>query len=290
VPSFFFAIAIVGYLRKGWWKSDDFEHWLVISLLLYGVSRLGYFSFYEHTFDAQYFAGHVLKISGHVAMLTGLFVSMFSIFQSEAKNASDLLRVNRILEIQLEVERRLVSSLKESEYRATHDSLTGAHNRHSIMDLLHREASRCKRTQQQLGLLIIDIDNFKAINDAYGHPAGDEVLKQLAFKMTASLRPYDTLGRLGGEEFMVLLPNCALTEAAAVAERLRHNVSRDKLAVGQLTLPVTVSIGVATAKGPTMDVDLTVQAADSALYEAKHKGRNRVESHDPARMPSSPIA
>jgi diguanylate cyclase (GGDEF)-like protein len=289
VPSFFFALAVIGYLRKGWWMSDDFEHWLVLSLILYGSSRLGYFSFYEHTFDAQYFAGHALKISGHIAMLTGLFISMFSIFKSEAKSANDLLHANCTLACQLDVERRLVSNLKETEYRATHDFLTGIHNRSGIMDLLLREASRCKRTHQHMGLLIVDIDRFKTINDTYGHPVGDEVIKQLALKIAVALRPYDSVGRLGGEEFLVLLPSCAIGEAATVAERLRLSVGADKLVVGQLAIPVTVSVGVTTLEGPAADVNVALQTADSALYEAKNKGRNRVELYDPAKVAACPI-
>jgi diguanylate cyclase (GGDEF)-like protein len=288
LPSFFFVLAIAGYLRKGWWKADDFEHWLVIALILQGTSRLGYFSFFEHGYDAQFFLGHALKILGHVTVLTGLFISMFSIFKSEAKSTSDLLHLNCMLAAQLDVERRLVSSLKETEYRATHDFMTGIHNRLGIMAVLNRESSRCKRTNQQMGLLIVDIDHFKAVNDTYGHPAGDEVLKQLAPRMLAALRPYDSVGRLGGEEFLVLLPSCALSEAAVVAERLRLSVGADKLVVGQLMIPVTVSIGVTTIEGPTVDVDLALQTADSALYAAKNNGRNRVEIYDPASMVSSP--
>jgi len=287
VPSVFFALALIGYLQKGWWKSDDFEHWLIISLIFYGASRLAYFSFYEHSLDAQFFVGHALKILGHLTMLTGLFISMFSIFKSEAKSASDLLNVNCLLATQLDVERRLVGNLKETEYRATHDFLTGIHNRPGIMELLDREASRCKRTRQQMGLLIVDIDKFKQINDAYGHPVGDIVLKQLAVRMVAALRPYDHVGRFGGEEFLVLLPSCTLSEATIVAERLRTNVAQDKLAVGQLAIPVTVSVGVSILEGPNVDVDLALETADSALYAAKNNGRNRVEFRVPGKQ--SPV-
>jgi len=244
VPSFFFALAVIGYLRKGWWTSDDFEHWLVVSLLLYGVSRLSYFSFYEHVFDAQYFAGHALKILSYLTVLTGLFISMFSIFKSEAQNASDLLHVNCLLAAQLDVERRLVRDLKETEYRATHDFLSGIHNRAAIIELLDREATRCKRTGQEMGVMIADIDHFKLVNDTYGHSAGDEVIKQLAVKVSSALRPYDSVGRVGGEEFLILVPNCALQEAALVAERLRSSVATDKFVIGQFVIPVTVSIGV----------------------------------------------
>jgi diguanylate cyclase (GGDEF)-like protein len=157
------------------------------------------------------------------------------------------------------------------------------------MDLLLREASRCKRTHQHMGLLIVDIDRFKTINDTYGHPVGDEVIKQLALKIAVALRPYDSVGRLGGEEFLVLLPSCAIGEAATVAERLRLSVGADKLVVGQLAIPVTVSVGVTTLEGPAADVNVALQTADSALYEAKNKGRNRVELYDPAKVAACPI-
>jgi diguanylate cyclase (GGDEF)-like protein len=288
VPGFFFTLALIGYLRKGWWKSDDFEHWLVISLILYGLGRSSYLSFYSRQFDAQYFAGHVLKILGHITVLTGLFISMFSIFQSEARSATDLFQANQLLATQLDLERRLVSDLKETEYRATHDFLSGIYNRAAIMDLLQREASRCKRTRQEIGLLIADIDNFKVINDTYGHPVGDEVVRQLAMRMASALRMYDSVGRFGGEEFLILLPNCALSDVMVVAERVRLSVATDKFVIGQFAIPVTVSIGVSTIKGVVPDVNLALQAADSALYEAKHKGRNRVECCVPLAVASSP--
>jgi diguanylate cyclase (GGDEF)-like protein len=145
------------------------------------------------------------------------------------------------------------------------------------MELLKREASRCERTRQELGVLIADIDHFKTINDTYGHPVGDEVIKQIALKMASALRPYDSVGRFGGEEFLVLAPNCALSEAAVVAERLRRSVATEKFAIGHLSIAISVSIGVSTIKGACPDVNLALQAADSALYRAKDKGRNRVE-------------
>jgi diguanylate cyclase (GGDEF)-like protein len=290
VPSLFFALAVIGYLKKGWWKSDYFEYWLIFSLILYGVSRLGYLAFCGKPFDAQFFIGHALKIVGHITVLTGLFISMFSIFNAEAKSATDLLHSNCLLATQLNVERRLVSNLKETEYRATHDFLTGIHNRPGIIELLNREASRCKRTRQQMGLLIVDIDRFKTINDTYGHPVGDMVIKQLAQRMLAALRPYDSVGRFGGEEFLVLLPSCALSEAATVAERLRLSVATEELIIGQLTIPVTVSVGVSTIEGPDVNIDLAFETADSALYRAKDNGRNRVEIHAPATLIPCPSA
>ncbi len=282
VPALFFAVATVGYLWKGSWKTDDFEHWLVLSLILYGMSHLGYMSLYGRQFDTQFFVAHALNILGHITLLTGLLISMFSIFKSEARSATDLLQANRLLAAQLDLERRLVRDLEQAEYRATHDFLSGIYNRAAIVALLDREASRCKRTRQEMGVLIADIDHFKAINDTYGHSVGDEVIKQLALRMASSLRPYDSVGRYGGEEFLILIPNSTLSEARVVAERLRRSVATDKFVIDQLAIPVTVSVGVSTTKGGVPEVNLALQTADSALYEAKNKGRNRVECGVPS--------
>src|ERR1035441_1082048 len=286
VPALFFALAVAGYLWKGSWKTDDFERWLVLSMILYEVGHVGYMSFYSRQFDAQFFVGHALYILGHIAVLTGLLISMFSIFKSEARSTTNLLQANRLLATQLDLERRLVCDLEKAEYRATHDFLSGIHNREAIMELLNREASRCKRTLQEMGLLMVDIDHFKAINDTYGHPVGDQVIKELALRMAAALRPYDSLGRFGGEEFLILVPNCVLSDAVAVAERLRLSVATDKMVIGQFAIPVTVSVGVSTIKGAALDVNLALQTADSALYEAKNKGRNRVECCVPSKQAS----
>ncbi len=137
--------------------------------------------------------------------------------------------------------------------------------------------------------MIADIDHFKLINDTYGHPVGDEVIKQFAVKISSALRPYDSVGRLGGEEFLILVPNCALQEAALVAERLRSSVATDKFVIGQWIIPVTVSIGVSTLTGADPDVDKILQTVDSALYEAKNNGRNRVECYIPSRQAGVPV-
>jgi diguanylate cyclase (GGDEF)-like protein len=277
VPALFFGLAVVGYLWKGSWKTYGFEYWLVFSLILYGISQLGYFSFYSRQFGTQFFVAHALNILGQIALLIGLFISMFSIYKSEARSATDLLQANQSLATELDLERRLACDLEKAEYRATHDFLSGIHNRAAITALLDLEASRCARTRQEMGVLIADIDQFKAVNDTYGHMVGDQVIQQLARKMASALRPYDSVGRFGGEEFLILLPNCALSGAVVVAERLRLSVARDKFVIGQFAIPVTVSVGVSTIKGATPDVNLALQRADSALYQAKNKGRNRVE-------------
>ena len=115
VPAIFFALAAIGYLWKGWWKTDDFEHWLVLSLILYAVGHMAYMSFYGRLFDTQYFAAHALKILGHIAICAGLFISMFSIFQREAENSTQLGQANRSLAGEVEERQRVEEELRRAQ-------------------------------------------------------------------------------------------------------------------------------------------------------------------------------
>ena len=164
------------------------------------------------------------------------------------------------------------------EQLATRDGLTGLANRRCFDDTLHAEWARALRQQQPLSLLMVDVDNFKAYNDAHGHLGGDECLKRVARAVASEMRANDLVARYGGEEFAVILPNQSLKGAAIVAERIRARVE-------QLQLPcrfapgkhVTVSIGAATAiAGPDNNASQLVAIADAALYRAKHLGRNRI--------------
>jgi len=181
----------------------------------------------------------------------------------------------------LELERRLVGALESAEYKATHDFLSGVYNRAAITELLNREAARCKRSGQKMTVMMIDVDHFKVINDTYGHPAGDEVIKELTRRISSVLRTYDAVGRLGGEEFLILTPNCGLTEAMGVAERLRQCVANKEMVVGESAIPVTVSIGVSGVAENLAGVKAGIETADLALYAAKKNGRNRVECYVP---------
>jgi len=126
-----------------------------------------------------------------------------------------------------------------------------------------------------LAVLMIDIDHFKAVNDAYGHQAGDAVLKEVAARVSTTVRPYDSVGRYGGEEFLVILPGCDEPRAQIVAERLCCVVSREVVHTSAAEISVTLSLGLAlSAQGETSE--RLVHAADRALYEAKRNGRNRV--------------
>jgi diguanylate cyclase (GGDEF)-like protein len=156
----------------------------------------------------------------------------------------------------------------------TVDSLTGLRNRRWLDDAFARQLSRAARANQPLSLLMIDIDRFKQVNDTYGHPAGDAVLRRVAHTLATGLRPQDSLARYGGEEFAVLLPGLGQPQALQVAERLRLAIQANG-AEGKRdnVTQITVSIGVATA---TREESLAalVQRADKALYRAKESGRN----------------
>jgi diguanylate cyclase (GGDEF)-like protein/PAS domain S-box-containing protein len=164
------------------------------------------------------------------------------------------------------------------EQLAIRDGLTGLANRRCFDDTLHAEWSRALRQHQPLSLLMVDVDNFKAYNDAHGHLGGDECLKRIATAVASEMRANDLVARYGGEEFAVILPNQSLKGAASVAERIRTRVEQlqlpNRITPGQ---NVTVSIGAATAiASPENSASELVAIADAALYRAKHMGRNRI--------------
>ena len=164
------------------------------------------------------------------------------------------------------------------ERLATRDALTGLANRRCFDDTLLAEWQRALRTLQPLSLLMVDVDNFKQYNDAYGHLGGDECLQRIAAAVASEMRANDLVARYGGEEFAVILPGQSLKGAAIVAERIRCRVEQLHLPnTGSNQHVVTVSIGAATAlASPDHDPSQLVAIADSALYRAKHMGRNRI--------------
>jgi len=181
----------------------------------------------------------------------------------------------RVGERMLEIQRELITAREELRLQATQDALTGMLNRRLVLDILERELTRGQRLELPLAVLMIDIDHFKAVNDAYGHQAGDAVLKEVAARVSTTVRPYDSVGRYGGEEFLVILPGCDEPRAQIVAERLCCVVSREVVHTSAAEISVTLSLGLAlSAQGETSE--RLVHAADRALYEAKRNGRNRV--------------
>jgi diguanylate cyclase (GGDEF)-like protein len=172
---------------------------------------------------------------------------------------------------------QLESMLHHVEALASTDALTGLYNRRRFADVLRREFAVTKRYKNTLSCLLLDLDHFKQINDRFGHEAGDQVLKEVARRITGSLREVDLAARYGGEEFVVLLPHTNKGDANIVAERLLKNVRKQEFNFGGEVVTVTASIGCAgNSDVASSNPDDLVKAADVALYEAKKGGRNRV--------------
>jgi len=172
-----------------------------------------------------------------------------------------------------------VLNLQEALRReAMYDRLTAIKNRGAILDQLETERRRMARTNRPLSVLLLDIDHFKRVNDTFGHLAGDVVLRESATRFRDTLRDYDGLGRYGGEEFLVVLPECDREHALEVAGRLRSHVSAEPVFLGGPKTTVTISIGVvSTTQAGLYDSTALINAADLALYQAKTNGRNRAE-------------
>jgi diguanylate cyclase (GGDEF)-like protein len=166
--------------------------------------------------------------------------------------------------------------IARATYAAEHDYLTGARSRRAFFDLAERERARAQRTRASLSLLLFDVDHFKRINDSHGHATGDRVLVEIVQQTRAVIRSIDTCGRLGGEEFAVLLPDTGADMALRVAERLRAGLELPpRSSPGASGIPYTVSIGAATLE-PGETIAAMLSRADQALYEAKAGGRNLV--------------
>lgn len=179
----------------------------------------------------------------------------------------------------LGLQRNLIALRQALEYKSTHDALTGVWNRGEVLGMLEREMIRCARENRCVTLIMIDVDYFKQVNDNYGHLAGDAALREVAERLMGVVRPYDAIGRYGGEEFLVIMPGCEPKAGIASAERLRRQVSQEPVLVLDNSLPLTISLGVAAWKGGYEgDMQALIRAADAALYRAKLAGRNRWEA------------
>lgn len=178
----------------------------------------------------------------------------------------------------VDLQAQLLSAREALREQATRDSLTHLWNRNSILEALTRELSRAHRETSPLGVVIVDLDHFKYVNDNHGHPAGDAVLREAARRMQNSVRQYDSLGRYGGEEFLILLPGCGEAESFSQAERLRRHLTQSDIRVNDISLHITASFGVTAAiPGEPWTAEGLIRKADEALYVAKKSGRNRVE-------------
>lgn len=178
----------------------------------------------------------------------------------------------------VDLQAQLLSAREALREQATKDSLTRLWNRSSILEIMQRELSRGLRENSPLGVVLLDLDHFKAINDTYGHFAGDAVLREAARRMQNSIRHYDSLGRYGGEEFLLLLPGCDGLSTLEKAESLRTFLCNDPLLLTETSITLTASFGATSIQpGDEYTSEGLIRMADEALYKAKNLGRNRVE-------------
>ena len=199
---------------------------------------------------------------------------------ADDRNSRVQLLEDRIITLQRDNLELIVKNQVLSEVSAR-DALTGLYNRPYVLEKIESELNRALRHGSPISLLMLDIDFFKRINDEYGHPAGDEVLKGIGRVLRESCRVYDVPGRYGGEEFCVVLPETKLGNTTTVAERIRSRLESVPIEAGDVAISVTASIGVAgmdaTAEDAILSAAMLIDRADRALYLAKRQGRNRVE-------------
>ncbi len=178
----------------------------------------------------------------------------------------------------LGLEDRLVEAREEMRFKASHDALTTLWNRSVILELLGRELSRSHRENATTVIILCDLDHFKGVNDSFGHLVGDEVLRETAKRLLASVRSYDFVGRYGGEEFLLVLNNCDPAFALARAQEIRNTVAQRPVQTSTGPVPVTMSLGLLLShEWGTRTVEELLREADAALYAAKRAGRNCVK-------------
>jgi two-component system cell cycle response regulator len=182
----------------------------------------------------------------------------------------------------LDLENRLVEAREEMRFKASHDALTTLWNRGVVMELMGQELSRSHRENGTTVIVLCDIDHFKTVNDSFGHLIGDEVLRETAKRLLASVRSYDFVGRYGGEEFLVVLNNCDPAFAIARAEEIRNTIAQHPVETSSGPVTVTMSLGLLLShEWGSRSVEELLHEADKALYSAKAAGRNCVQLAKP---------
>ena len=229
--------------------------------------------------SVRFYAGFALKCDGeNVGVLCIAGPEPRTLSEDELVSLRDLadlaeheLNVAKLTENQIE----LAVENEQLERQALVDDLTRIWNRRAIHEIARREMENAQTSGQPCAVLSLDVDHFKEINDRHGHPSGDEVLRVLSARLRAVIRPTDAVGRVGGEEFLIVLPACGADGAATAGERVRKALSAKPIPVSGATLRVTVTVGVASSEGAA-SLEAVLANADNALYCAKRGGRDRV--------------
>jgi diguanylate cyclase (GGDEF)-like protein len=192
----------------------------------------------------------------------------------------------------VDLQAQLLTTREALRVQATRDYLTQTWNRSAILEILERELSRSDREGTPVGVVVSDLDHFKAINDTFGHLAGDLALQHAARRMQTSMRAYDSLGRYGGEEFVVVLPGADEHMAQLQAERMRVAIAQNPILVTDRSITITSSFGCTSGHGGRVNAEALIRAADLALYEAKRQGRDcvRTATECGAAKAATPIA
>jgi diguanylate cyclase (GGDEF)-like protein len=183
----------------------------------------------------------------------------------------------------LRLTKKISDAHQQIEKMAIADVLTGLFNRRHVLERFSEEMTRAKRLKKDLGCVMIDIDNFKTINDTYGHLVGDKTLREVSDILNNSIRTYDIAGRYGGEEFLIILPDTPFQDTLSLAERIRKNIKESPIAQSELTpaIPVTISLGIASMIAKDISIDNMIKRADDGLYMAKNSGRDKVAWVEP---------
>ena len=269
IISLIFVASAVVLFRKREAFEPKVMTWLIVSLVLTIGAELA-FTFYISVYDFSNLIGHFFKI-----------VAFYLIYK--AITEMGLEKPHQLLFRNLkQSETALRNALQEVERLAITDSLTSLYNRRHLFELADREFQRARRYQLPLSVMMVDIDEFKRVNDTYGHAIGDQVLQGVAECCRKELRGVDVIGRYGGDEFVALLPETGLSEACQVAERLRKTIAERVLDTKAGRVTVTVSLGIAVLDDDQLTPETLLDHADQSLYRAKQNGRNRVWSQSGA--------
>jgi diguanylate cyclase (GGDEF)-like protein len=279
-----FALVLVGYafFRR---KQFNSYRWLVAILAFLDEAI---FVFSNLVKQGRQFTHWSIadKIDAPVVFLDGNGISLSTIagtllFAAIVYAVYNSVREDQRRQDALEREKlELVHESNRMRHHAEHDGLTGLWNHRVIVERLGEEMNRSLRDGTPLSVILADVDHFKRINDSFGHMAGDRVLKEVGEVLTRALRPYDCVGRYGGEEFLLILPNCGIESALVRGEQLRAALQSTRMMDGETVLQVTASFGVVSEFPSHYEAETVIRAVDAALYRAKSSGRNCVVQAD----------